>query len=112
MGRFPHRTLIINILGASLWFLRYLDQPSEYGHPRWRLLVVVGFCGSSLLFPSYAFETDVIFRAGAMGLMVTNILTNNLLSLCAALGGMAWRDTLSMHAPADTGKLRGSIACI
>jgi CrcB protein len=51
--------------------------------------VVVGFCGSFTTFSSYAFETMSFFEQGQWGLMVTNILTNNLLSLCAALGGMA-----------------------
>jgi CrcB protein len=57
--------------------------------PRWRLLVVVGFCGSFTTFSSYAFETMSFFEQGQWGLMLVNILGNNLLCLGAALAGMA-----------------------
>jgi CrcB protein len=57
--------------------------------PRWRLLVVVGFCGSFTTFSSYAFETMSFFEHGQWALMAINILSNNLLCLAGALGGMA-----------------------
>jgi fluoride exporter len=53
------------------------------------LLVVVGFCGSFTTFSSYAFESVAYFEQGRWLLMVTNILSNNLLCLGAALAGMA-----------------------
>jgi CrcB protein len=56
--------------------------------PHWRLLVVVGFCGSFTTFSSYAFETMAYFDQGQWGLMLTNILTNNVLCLVGALAGM------------------------
>ena len=57
--------------------------------PRWRLLMVVGFCGSFTTFSSYAFETMSYFEQGQWGLMLTNILAQNLLCLGGALAGMA-----------------------
>ena len=57
--------------------------------PRWRLLVVVGFCGAFTTFSSYAFESMAYVEQGQWHLMLTNILSNNLLCLAAALGGMA-----------------------
>ncbi len=87
---FPTGTLIINILGSFIvGFFVIWTSERVLIDPRWRVLVVVGFCGSFTTFSSYAFETMSFFEQGQWGLMVTNILTNNLLSLCAALGGMA-----------------------
>lgn len=87
---FPAGTLIINILGSFIvGFFVIWTSERVLIDPRWRVLVVVGFCGSFTTFSSYAFETMSFFEQGQWGLMVTNILTNNLLSLCAALGGMA-----------------------
>ncbi|HEY1264614.1 MAG TPA: CrcB family protein, partial [Terriglobales bacterium] len=57
--------------------------------PRWRLLVVIGFAGAFTTFSSYAFETMSYFEQGQWGLMLTNIFSNNLLCLAAALAGMA-----------------------
>jgi CrcB protein len=51
--------------------------------------VVIGFCGSFTTFSSFAFETMAYFAQGQWGLMVVNILSNNLLCLGAALAGMS-----------------------
>ena len=87
---FPYGTLFINIVGSLIvgFFVIWTTERALVD-PRWRLLVVVGFCGSFTTFSSYAFETMAYFERGQWGLMLANILTNNLLCLGGALAGMA-----------------------
>lgn len=87
---FPYGTLLINIVGSFIagLFMIWVTERARID-PRWRLLVVIGFCGSFTTFSSYAYETMAYFEHGQWGLMFTNIVSNNLLCLAAALGGMA-----------------------
>ena len=87
---FPYGTLTINIVGSFIvGFFVIWTAERVLIDPRWRLLVVVGFCGSFTTFSSYAFETMAYFEQGQWGLMLVNFFGNNLLCLGAALGGMA-----------------------
>jgi fluoride exporter len=87
---FPYGTLFINIVGSFIvgWFVIWTTERVLLD-PRWRLLVVVGFCGSFTTFSSYAFETMSYLQQGQWGLMLANIFSNNLLCLAGALAGMA-----------------------
>lgn len=87
---FPYGTLFINIVGSFIVGL-FLTWTTERVliDPHWRLLVVIGFCGSFTTFSSYAFESMAFFEHGQWGLMLINIFSNNLLCLAAALAGMA-----------------------
>jgi CrcB protein len=87
---FPVGTLIINVLGSFIvGFFVIWTSERVLLDPRWRLLVVVGFCGSFTTFSSYAFETMSYFEQGHWGLMLANVFSNNLLCLGSALAGMA-----------------------
>ena len=87
---FPYGTLIINVLGSFIVGLFVVWTTERVlVDPRWRLLIVVGFCGSFTTFSGYAFETLAFFEQGQWGLMLANILGNNLLCLAGALAGMA-----------------------
>jgi CrcB protein len=87
---FPYGTLAINIVGSFIaGFFVIWTTERVLMDPRWRLLVVVGFCGSFTTFSSYAFETMAYFEQGQWGLMLINIFSNNLLCLGGALTGMA-----------------------
>ena len=87
---FPYGTLAINIVGSFIvgFFIIWTTERALVD-PRWRLLVVVGFCGSFTTFSSYAFETVSYLEQGQWALMLTNILSNNLLCLVAVLAGVA-----------------------
>lgn len=87
---FPYGTLFINVTGSFIvGFFMIWATERVLLDPRWRLLVVVGFCGAFTTFSSFAFETMLYFEQGQWLLMWTNFLSNNLLCLGAALAGMA-----------------------
>ncbi len=89
-SEFPYGTLIINVSGSLLagFFLIWTVQRALVD-PRWRLLIVVGFCGSFTTFSGYAFECMAYFEQGRWLLMFSNFLGNNILCLAAALAGMS-----------------------
>ena len=87
---FPYGTLAINVLGSFVvGFFVVWTSERVLVDPRWRLLVVVGFCGGYTTFSSYAYETMAFFERGQWALMAINFLSNNLLACGAALAGMA-----------------------
>jgi CrcB protein len=87
---FPYGTLVINVSGSLIvGFFMIWASERVLIDPRWRLLIVIGFCGAFTTFSSYAFETMAYCEQGQWWLMFTNIASNNLLSLAAALAGMA-----------------------
>jgi fluoride exporter len=87
---FPYGTLVINIVGSFIvGFFVIWTTERVLIDPRWRLLVVVGFCGSFTTFSSYAYESMAYFEHGQWGLMLANVFSNNLLCLGGALAGMA-----------------------
>lgn len=87
---FPYGTLGINIVGSFIvGFFVVWTTERVLLDPRWRLLVVVGFCGSFTTFSSYAYESMAFFEQGQWAMMLANIFGNNLLCLGGALAGMA-----------------------
>lgn len=92
---FPYGTLVINISGSFIvGFFMIWATERVLIDPRWRLLIVVGFCGAFTTFSSFAFETMAYFEHGHWMLLAANFVSNNLLCLLAALGGMALARTV------------------
>lgn len=87
---FPYGTLFINVVGSLIvgFFIIWTTE-RVLVDPRWRLLIVVGFCGAFTTFSSFAFETMAYFEQGQWMLLTVNFFSNNLLCLGAALAGMA-----------------------
>jgi CrcB protein len=87
---FPYGTLAINVIGSIIvGFFVIWSTERVLLDPRWRLLVVVGFCGSFTTFSGYAFESISLVEHGQWGLMLANVLGSNLLCIGGALAGMA-----------------------
>jgi fluoride exporter len=87
---FPFGTLGINVIGSFIvGFFVIWTTERVLIDPRWRLLVVVGFCGSFTTFSGYAYESMALFERGQWALMLANIFGSNLLCLGGALAGMA-----------------------
>ncbi len=87
---FPYGTLFINVSGSfAVGFFMIWATERVLVDPRWRLLIVVGFCGAFTTFSSFAFETMAYFEQGQWLLMAANFASNNLLCLGAVLAGMA-----------------------
>jgi CrcB protein len=87
---FPYGTLIVNVVGSFIvgWFMIWTTE-RVLVDPRWRLLLIVGFCGAFTTFSSYAYESMAYFEQGQWHLMLTNIFSNNILCLVGAVAGMA-----------------------
>jgi fluoride exporter len=87
---FPYGTLLINITGSLIvgFFLVFSTERALLD-PRWRLLIVIGFCGSYTTFSSYAFESFALMERGQWLLSGVNIVASNTLCLAAVLAGAA-----------------------
>lgn len=86
----PWGTLAVNITGSFVLgaFLAWTTE-RVLADPAYRFLVAVGFCGAYTTFSSYAFETARLLEQGHVWAAAGNFLINNLLSLLAAVLGVA-----------------------
>jgi fluoride exporter len=87
---FPYGTLLINVTGSLIaGFFLVFSTERVLLDPRWRLLVVIGFCGSYTTFSSYAYESFALMEHGQWLLTGINIVGSNVLSLIAVVAGAA-----------------------
>jgi fluoride exporter len=87
---FPYGTLLINVTGSLIaGFFLVFSTERVLLDPRWRLLVIIGFCGSYTTFSSYAYESFALMEHGQWLLTGINIVGSNVLSLIAVVAGAA-----------------------
>ena len=87
---FPYGTLLINVTGSLIvGFFLVFSTERVLLDPKWRLLVVIGFCGSYTTFSSYAYESFALVERGQWFLTGINVIGSNALSLAAVFAGAA-----------------------
>lgn len=86
----PYGTFIVNITGSFIvgFFLAW-STSRVFVDPRWKLFIVIGFCGAYTTFSSYSYETITLFEQSDYGLAILNFLFNNSFCLLATVAGIA-----------------------
>jgi len=85
---FPAGTLFVNVVGSFiLAFFTILSVERLTLDPAWRLFFAVGFLGAFTTFSTYSYETLMLISDGEYLKAISNILSNNLLSILAAFLG-------------------------
>ncbi len=86
----PYGTFIVNITGSFIvgFFLAWSTQ-RVFIDPRWKLFIVIGFCGAYTTFSSFSYETITLFEQSDYGLATLNFLGNNIFCLLATVAGIA-----------------------
>lgn len=85
---FPAGTLAVNVTGSFIvaFFLTFALGRADID-PRWRLLVVVGFCGGYTTFSGLAWETAHLVEGRNWLYAAGNVLANTVAGLGAVVLG-------------------------
>jgi fluoride exporter len=87
---FPYGTVMINILGSFV--IGYFGTLTLHGDryavsENIRLFVMVGICGGFTTFSSFSLQTLDLFRAGAWGRALANVVVSVVLCCLAVAAG-------------------------
>ncbi len=84
----PWGTWAVNITGCFLFGLVWaMSESLPSFSPQARLVVLVGFMGAFTTFSTYIFENAALYSAGMYGLLVLNILGQNLIGFAFFIFG-------------------------
>lgn len=85
---FPYATLLANVLACViLGFMAGYCLKNDVSSSI-RLLIMTGFCGGFSTFSTFTYETFSLLQQGKMIWVLTNIIGNLLLCLCAIYVGI------------------------
>jgi len=85
----PVATLLVNVSGGLVMgvLASYAAARPEWSSA-WRLGLMTGVLGGFTTFSAFSLETLALWREGAMGLALANVLLNLILSLLACALGL------------------------
>jgi CrcB protein len=87
---FPYGTLLVNVTGCFLIGLVYrYGADSAVLSPEVRALLAIGFCGGYTTFSTFSYETIRLLEDGQLARAGTYVALSVVLSLAAALAGVA-----------------------
>jgi len=73
--RFPHGTLVVNLLGCFLvGFFTAITENKFLLNPNLKLLLMIGFCGAFTTFSTFILETSNLIRDGETLRAFMNVL--------------------------------------
>ena len=79
---FPYGTLVINVSGSfAVGFFVIWATERTLLDPRWRLLIVVGFCGAFTTFSSFMLDTLSLAEGGSTSAAFANVAGQTVLGL-------------------------------
>lgn len=88
--KFPHGTLIVNVVGSFLLAGLLASAAMSGALPRWAVLLVgTGFMGAFTTFSTFSHQTIQLAEGGEIGLSALNVALNIVLCIGAAAAGIA-----------------------
>jgi len=86
---FPWATLLINVTGSLLFAFLFAALTSPAQSPALRAGLTTGFCGGYTTFSTFSYETLALVERGSYGRAGSYVVASVLLSVAAAVAGVA-----------------------
>ena len=85
---FPWGTLVVNLSGCLLIGLAWGFAEESGLSPAVRIFFMTGVLGAYTTFSTFGIETVNLFRDGALGLVLVNVLASNFVGFAAVAAGL------------------------
>lgn len=90
-GLFPLATFVVNLLGCLLFGVIWgLAEERQLLSATARAILLSGFIGAFTTFSSFAYENGQLLRHGHWGMLLANVVLQNVLGVGLVLLGMYW----------------------